>query len=427
MERSSPSYGNVGSGASHVVKGIDNAAASTTSAQTTNQTSFLTSATNTSSSTSSSVFGASSTQFNPWKKQNFQIDLSKPISAFGAHADVLPANAGDNSVDNILGTPINSAYYNHGGSGSRYQSKFSGFNTPLNNNTPTPTSHAGNAYKNYDYSLQQQLANLSINAQASSVSYSSSYAPLESLQQRGNMAPNATGTSNSANVGNHQNSHKQYAQSYFRPNQSGLGTGTASAAAAAATSTITNTNAGAMISQEENTRYYKEKRLLDELKIKESQLTVLQNEYQKLYELSMKKEIESSSIFPINSEGEKVSTVQIPSHLFNIYQRLVENLAAKEKELEDTRTRFEAVLTAIALNPSKAVTKYGQYDEQAIAHKMITRLKTLTEENQHLSTMLSFGKAKEKDIQIGLLENENKKLKQQLKALEERLNNTDKS
>ncbi|QPG73521.1 hypothetical protein FOA43_000832 [Brettanomyces nanus] len=115
----------------------------------------------------------------------------------------------------------------------------------------------------------------------------------------------------------------------------------------------------------------------------------------------------------MDSEG-----FEIPRNHEQLYRKLVEKLQITEKELEDTKTRLEALVTAIALNPSQSQYKYGRYDEQEIAHKIITKLKMLSEENEELSKMLSYGKAKEKDIEIGLLRAQNSELREKLLRLE---------
>ncbi|CDK25184.1 unnamed protein product [Kuraishia capsulata CBS 1993] len=90
-----------------------------------------------------------------------------------------------------------------------------------------------------------------------------------------------------------------------------------------------------------------------------------------------------------------------------------------EEKARDAEMRLETVLTAIALNPNPgAATRTGRYDEQEMAHKIFTKMKILTEENDEMAKMLSFGRSKQKDIQIGLLKAENEELKERLQKLE---------
>lgn len=109
---------------------------------------------------------------------------------------------------------------------------------------------------------------------------------------------------------------------------------------------------------------------------------------------------------------------EIPKNHEQLYERLVEKLQNTDKELEETKTRLESLATAVTLNPSQSQYKYGRYDEQEVAHKIITKLQMLTEENEEMSKMLSYGKAKEKDIEIGLLKSQNEQLRQKLEKLE---------
>lgn len=109
---------------------------------------------------------------------------------------------------------------------------------------------------------------------------------------------------------------------------------------------------------------------------------------------------------------------EIPKNHEQLYERLVEKLQSTDKELEETKARLESLATAVTLNPSQSQYKYGRYDEQEVAHKIITKLQMLTEENEEMSKMLSYGKAKEKDIEIGLLKSQNEQLRQKLEKLE---------
>lgn len=118
---------------------------------------------------------------------------------------------------------------------------------------------------------------------------------------------------------------------------------------------------------------------------------------------------------------EKNGTFEIPKNQEQLYTKLVETVKVTKKELEDTKTRLEALVTAIALNPNSNY-KNGRYDEEEIAHKIITKMQILTEENEELSKMLSYGKSKEKDIEIGLLRKQNVDLREKISKLEAKLN-----
>lgn len=120
-------------------------------------------------------------------------------------------------------------------------------------------------------------------------------------------------------------------------------------------------------------------------------------------------------------EAERQKGFEIPKNYEQLYEMMVEKLQSTEKELVDTKLRLESVMTAIALNPSTGQTRNGRYDEQEIAHKIVTKLQMLTSENSQLAKMLSYGKAKEKDIELGLLRLKNNELQEKLSKAESKL------
>ncbi|KAH3665416.1 hypothetical protein OGAPHI_003600 [Ogataea philodendri] len=163
---------------------------------------------------------------------------------------------------------------------------------------------------------------------------------------------------------------------------------------------LTNADSGDMNSEIENDRV--------QLELKNSIITKLENENSRL-----KMVLKVSS----NKENDN-SPFEIPKNHEQLYNKLAEKLQATQDELEDTKLRLEVILTAIALNPNQSVTKTGRYDEEEIAHKVITKMQMLTEENEEMAKMLSYGKSKEKDIEIGLLRKQNTELKTKISKLE---------
>ncbi|GME77449.1 unnamed protein product [Ambrosiozyma monospora] len=123
-----------------------------------------------------------------------------------------------------------------------------------------------------------------------------------------------------------------------------------------------------------------------------------------------------------SSGSNEEANFEVPKNHVDIYNKLAEKLQATEDELSDTKLRLEAVLTAIALNPTQSTTKSGRYDEEEVAHKIITKLQMLTEENDEMAKMLSYGKSKEKDIEIGLLRKQNEELTEKITKLENKVN-----
>ncbi|KAG7923875.1 hypothetical protein KL905_000029 [Ogataea polymorpha] len=128
-----------------------------------------------------------------------------------------------------------------------------------------------------------------------------------------------------------------------------------------------------------------------------------------------------NSILRVSDSDDNRKTFEIPKNHEQLYTKLTEKLQAAQEELEETKLRLEVVLTAVALNPNQWITKTGRYDEEEIAHKIITKMQMLTEENEEMAKMLSYGKSKEKDIEIGLLRKQNVELKTKVAKLEVKL------
>lgn len=160
-----------------------------------------------------------------------------------------------------------------------------------------------------------------------------------------------------------------------------------------------------------------------ELQLKETQIESLENEIQKL-----KVVFNQGLTFKQQEQKQKQqmhtsldSNVQIPISLETIFSKLSASLQRKDEELEETKKRLESIITAIALNPSNSVTKFGRYDEETLAHKMVVRLEMLTKENQEMAKMLGYGRSKETHIELELLKKENQQLKEKIEQLEKQM------
>ncbi|KAG7698849.1 hypothetical protein KL930_002364 [Ogataea haglerorum] len=147
-----------------------------------------------------------------------------------------------------------------------------------------------------------------------------------------------------------------------------------------------------------------------QLELKDSMIKKLEEEVARL-----------NTILRVSDSDDNKRTFEIPKNHEQLYTKLTEKLQAAQEELEETKLRLEVILTAVALNPNQSVTKTGRYDEEEIAHKVITKMQMLTEENEEMAKMLSYGKSKEKDIEIGLLRKQNVELKSKVAKLEVKL------
>ncbi|CCF57047.1 hypothetical protein KAFR_0C00520 [Kazachstania africana CBS 2517] len=143
------------------------------------------------------------------------------------------------------------------------------------------------------------------------------------------------------------------------------------------------------------------------LQIKDSQIESLENEIIALKNLFNKKATND--------------TIQIPKNIENIIIKLSDTLAEKESQLSKTQETLETILTSISLNPTNGITENGRYDVETISHKLLNKLEILTNENDKMSKMLSFGRSKELQIKSNLLELENAELKKRVTDLEKKL------
>lgn len=119
---------------------------------------------------------------------------------------------------------------------------------------------------------------------------------------------------------------------------------------------------------------------------------------------------------------------EIPNSINELIVRLSKRNEFNNAKIKEIETRLDSILTAIIMNPmningnvtmlNNIPTEYGRYDEEAIAHKLVVRLETLTKENEEMGKILSYGRSKEYQIDIKLLKRENQILKAKIKELE---------
>ncbi|XBW35454.1 hypothetical protein QEN19_001024 [Hanseniaspora menglaensis] len=118
---------------------------------------------------------------------------------------------------------------------------------------------------------------------------------------------------------------------------------------------------------------------------------------------------------------------EIPNSINELILRLSKKNEANNEKIKDLETRLDSIVTAVMMNPmnisgngnmiNNVSTDHGRYDEEAIAHKLVVRLETLTKENEEMGKMLSYGRSKEYQIDIKLLKRENEILKAKISEL----------
>ncbi|CAK7901532.1 hypothetical protein CAAN3_05S06370 [[Candida] anglica] len=157
----------------------------------------------------------------------------------------------------------------------------------------------------------------------------------------------------------------------------------------------------------------------DDLDLMRSQVQSLQ------IELNLQTQVASSLTEQLNSVNaleqsnnteSTYGSTNIPSNYLFLFEDLKKRYDEQTKELDATKERLEAIITASTMNPSKSRTFNGEYNEEEIAHKIVTMLAVLRSENDNLLKMVTMGNKSTFLIEIGLLRDENEQLKAQINS-----------
>ncbi|KAK6455988.1 uncharacterized protein RJT20DRAFT_155013 [Scheffersomyces xylosifermentans] len=122
-----------------------------------------------------------------------------------------------------------------------------------------------------------------------------------------------------------------------------------------------------------------------------------------------------------NSSSSASAKIKIPKNHYQVFQDLSKTLQEKTVELEETKGRLEALIVGLTItngNNNRQFTNQGEFDETEISHKIINKLNLLSNENENLLQMISFGNKSSLLIELGLLRHENKTLKEKLEKYE---------
>lgn len=169
--------------------------------------------------------------------------------------------------------------------------------------------------------------------------------------------------------------------------------------------------------------------------IAQSDYELLQTDNQKLkIELILKQQIIKNLSEQINKNDKLKSkklagiydgqeTIQLPINHLELYSNLFKKLSTKEQELQDVKSRLETLLVSYSItntNPyyNSTFTKDGAFDEQELTHKILNKLQILQQENQTLLKLISFGNKSSLLIELNMLKQENKQLKEKLSQKE---------
>lgn len=157
------------------------------------------------------------------------------------------------------------------------------------------------------------------------------------------------------------------------------------------------------------------------LQFKETQNESLENEVQMLKNIFNQGLDHKQSEFKNEKQNNHVPplSLEIPENVENMFKKMSSSLQKKDEELMAANQTLESILTALALNPTNSMTKFGRYDPEALAHKMVVRLENLTKENKEMSKMLAYGRSKEAQIELQMMRNENEELKAKVMELQQ--------
>ncbi|SGZ54825.1 CIC11C00000005739 [Sungouiella intermedia] len=121
---------------------------------------------------------------------------------------------------------------------------------------------------------------------------------------------------------------------------------------------------------------------------------------------------------PTSSTSPGDSRITMPNNYYQLFKDLTRTLNERTQELEDTKSRMEAILVGLVMNKDSSVSTHGTFDPQELAHRITTKLSILQKENETLLKMVSHGNKQSLLVELGLLKNENKLLRKKLGAQE---------
>lgn len=115
-----------------------------------------------------------------------------------------------------------------------------------------------------------------------------------------------------------------------------------------------------------------------------------------------------------DSDNRHDNLVKMPNNYYQLFKDLTRTLNERTQELEDTKSRLEAIVVALVMGKNSTVTSSGSFDGQELAHRITNKMEVLQAENEALLKMISHSNKQSLLIEIGLLKNENNLLRQKL-------------
>lgn len=116
------------------------------------------------------------------------------------------------------------------------------------------------------------------------------------------------------------------------------------------------------------------------------------------------------------------SSIQMPSKYYQLFKDLTRTLNERNHELEETKTRLDAIMVGLVMEGSTNVTRDGTFDAQDLAHRITSKLCNLQSENDALRRMVSYSNKQSLLVELNLLREENAALR---KTAEEKAKKTE--
>lgn len=115
-----------------------------------------------------------------------------------------------------------------------------------------------------------------------------------------------------------------------------------------------------------------------------------------------------------DSDTRQDGLVKMPNNYYQLFRDLTRTLNERTQELEETKSRLEAIVVALVMAKNSTVTSTGSFDGQELAHRITNKMEVLQAENEALLKMVSHSNKQSLLIEIGLLKNENNLLRQKV-------------
>lgn len=113
-------------------------------------------------------------------------------------------------------------------------------------------------------------------------------------------------------------------------------------------------------------------------------------------------------------------SVQMPQKYHQLFKDLTQTLNERTSDLEDTKSRLEAIMVALVMNKGSDIIENGTFDAQEMAHRLVSKLEVLLAENESLQRMVSYSNKQSLLIELNLLREENESLKKTIKEFDKK-------